>query len=73
MQLCEIEIPVFANPDYDIYLTSVFELSFYLINPVNGMFYLTYCFIGMKLLVLYHMHKIYYCLYVLDYCKVIFD
>ncbi len=65
-------MPVFASLDHGVYLTSVSKRSFSLIDLLEGISYVTQHLISMRL-VLYHMHKIYYCLYTLEYCKIIID
>ena len=68
----KVEIPVIAPLDHGVYLASISKCSFCLIDPVEGIFYVTQRFVGMRLILCY-MHKIYYCSYTLEYCKIIFD
>lgn len=72
MLFSEDKIHNFTYLDHGIYLARVSKCPFSLIHLVQSILYVTYRFFVIKL-VLYHMHKIYYCLYILEYYRVIID
>ncbi len=63
---------VFALLDHGAYSTNIFKSSSSLIDLVEGISHVIQHFVDIKL-VLCHMHKIYYCLYKLKYCRIIFN
>ncbi len=70
--LWEVEIPVFILSDHGVYLVNISKRSFSLIDPIEGMSYVTQRFMNIRL-VLCHIYKIYYYLYVLEYYTIIFN